>query len=77
MLKITKFICSSTILQLLIYIANEDKVDGNKSIDNGTRILSTFFMFKKLTKAGYLTFNAKRVIKPLKRVVKALKAPNT
>ena len=72
MLKISSFTGSSTILQS-IDVADEDKVNRNKSDDKETN-LSNLFASKKSTGAGYLTSeNAKKSGGNIKKSVKAAK----
>ena len=61
MLKTTSFTGSSTILQSLIDVADENKVDRSKSGGNETKILSpSSISNKKSTGLGYLTFGTKK-----------------
>ena len=51
-----------TILQLLINVADEDEISDS---GNETRILSTFFIFKKSTRVSYLISGTKKVFNHL------------
>ena len=69
MLRISLFRLS-VVLQSPINAAGKEEVSND---NNEMRILSTLFMFKKLAKAGYLTFGARKTFNYLKYAfIKAL-----